>query len=146
MGCCSSSKGGGSKIETVDNLEFKHMNMREVDDFFDKVKTFMDSFKEATAPYEDAKTEFFDVTKFYEVPGAKVTHMVKGTVYGMISMSNGDISKLNLGLTFENPFVTVANDAFAGDLAPYGKELTEAMVKLMKAMKEMVMDNLPDLV
>ena len=83
--------------------------------------------------------------------------MMKGTVYGMISMSNvfilrfstclqGDINKLNLALTFENPYVTVASDAFEGDLAPYGKELTEAMIKLMKAMKEMVVDKLPDLV
>ena len=66
MGCCSSNKGGGgSNVETVHNLEFKRMNMWEVDEFFDKVKTFMDSFKDATAPYEEAKTELYDATTFY---------------------------------------------------------------------------------
>lgn len=41
-----------------------------MDDFFRKVKKFVEDFKGATEPYEEAMKELFDLTKFFEVPGA----------------------------------------------------------------------------
>lgn len=44
--------------------------MYEIDEFFRKVKELLDSFKECTVPLDEAKDDFYDTTKFYEVPGS----------------------------------------------------------------------------
>lgn len=97
---CGGSKGdssGGGETE----IEFDNTSVYDVDRFFDKVKNLMDSYKEATKPYEDALTELEDATEFYKVPGASkifkccsnnllvgVVHIGKGMIYGLVSMSN----------------------------------------------------------
>ena len=69
MGCGASK--GTEKKETVEEMNFKHIGVWEMDDFFRQVKELLDGFKECTAPLDEAKDDFYDTTKFYEVPGAR---------------------------------------------------------------------------
>ena len=41
-----------------------------MDDFFKKASGVLQAFKDITGPLGDQKDNFFDVTGFYEVPGA----------------------------------------------------------------------------
>lgn len=68
MGCGASK--GEAKKETVEEFNFKNIGVYEMDEFFNKVKNLLDSFKECTGPLDEAITDFYDTTKFYEVPGA----------------------------------------------------------------------------
>lgn len=43
-----------------------------MDDFFRECKNLMDKFRDIIKPYEEAVDELYDVTKFYEVPGASM--------------------------------------------------------------------------
>lgn len=69
MGNCGSNKGEAKK-ETVEEFSFKNVGVFEVDEFFGRVKSLLDSFKECTGPLDEASDDFYDTTKFYEVPGA----------------------------------------------------------------------------
>ena len=68
---CGKNKG---KSETepvaVTEIEFKTSNVNSMDHFFIQAKNFLDSVKDITGPLGDQKDSFFDVTGFYEVPGA----------------------------------------------------------------------------
>jgi hypothetical protein len=69
---CGASKGkaeGGNSTESTD-INFKKTNCYQMDDFFDKAMSTLKSFKDITGPLGDQKDNYFDVTGFYEVPGA----------------------------------------------------------------------------
>lgn len=44
--------------------------MASMDDFFQKCRDIIDSFKGTVTPLDDAKDEFYETTGFYEVPGS----------------------------------------------------------------------------
>ena len=56
------------------------------------------------------------------------------------------MSKLQLKFIPEPPFIDISSDAFAGtNLADFAIKVIAALVKCIKALKEMVIDNMPDL-
>ena len=72
MGCgASTGKGeGGEKKEANAEIEFKDTGVWSMDDFFAQAKKTLDAFKDITGPLNEQKEKFYDVTGFYEVPGA----------------------------------------------------------------------------
>ncbi len=70
MGCGASK--GKEESNTTQDLSFKYLGVYEVDEFFRKVKNLVDAFKDATAPYDEARDDLYDSSKFYEVPGASI--------------------------------------------------------------------------
>ena len=70
---CGASKGkegGGSGTADSGDISFKPLNCYQADDFFKKAAGTLQAFKDITGPLSDKKDNFFDVTGFYEVPGA----------------------------------------------------------------------------
>jgi hypothetical protein len=70
---CGASKGkeeGGSSSADSGEITFKKTNCYQMDDFFDKAAKTLQAFKDITGPLGDQRDNFFDVTGFYEVPGA----------------------------------------------------------------------------
>jgi hypothetical protein len=45
-----------------------------MDDFFNEAAKTLAAFKDITGPLSEQKDNFFDVTGFYEVPGASKYH------------------------------------------------------------------------
>jgi len=54
--------------------------------------------------------EFYDVTKFYEVPAARPRHVMWGTFVSFVSISNGNVTDLKLEFKERDPFVTLKSD------------------------------------
>ena len=70
MGCGESKgKAEGGSTEQAE-IEFKETGVWSLDQFFESAKKLLDSFKDITGPLNEQKEKFFDVTGFYEVPGA----------------------------------------------------------------------------
>lgn len=67
---CGASKGKADTEANVTEMTFKPVGVLSMDDFFDKCKETLDSFKDITGPLGEVKDEFFEVTGFYAVPGA----------------------------------------------------------------------------
>lgn len=69
---CGASKGksdeGGSSENA--NIDFKDTGCWSIDDFFQQTTRLLDAFKDITGPLGEQKDNFFEVTGFYEVPGA----------------------------------------------------------------------------
>ena len=55
--------------------------MESVDDFFRDVRELVEAFNDCTTPYDEAKDIFYEVTKFYEVPGACNYHYLWLTIF-----------------------------------------------------------------
>jgi len=51
-------------------MSFKDTGVRDMDIFFGDVKTLLNDFKNITQPLEIALDKFFEITDFYQVPGA----------------------------------------------------------------------------
>lgn len=69
---CGSSKGkseDGGNMEAAD-IEFKDTGVWSIDEFFGQAKKTLEAFKDITGPLGEQKEKFFEVTGFYEVPGA----------------------------------------------------------------------------
>eukprot|EP00349_Pseudokeronopsis_sp_Brazil_P002134 CAMPEP_0202964194 /NCGR_PEP_ID=MMETSP1396-20130829/8274_1 /ASSEMBLY_ACC=CAM_ASM_000872 /TAXON_ID= /ORGANISM="Pseudokeronopsis sp., Strain Brazil" /LENGTH=237 /DNA_ID=CAMNT_0049686111 /DNA_START=19 /DNA_END=732 /DNA_ORIENTATION=- len=149
MGCGASKgkEGGDTEKNEVDEIKFKSMNMWEVDDFFRKVSNFLDDFKGALDPYTEAKKQLYDITKFYEVPGAAPEQVFKGLFYSLVAIAGGDMSKLQLKFIPNPPFMDVSNDAFQGtNLFDFAIKVIATIIKFIKAVNDIVVENLPDLV
>lgn len=69
MGNCGASKGEEKK-ELAEEITFKECYVFSLDEFFGTVRELVNSFRDVSKPMEDAMTELYDITKFYEVPGA----------------------------------------------------------------------------
>lgn len=69
---CGASKGKAEAGATADSGEiaFKKTNCAQMDDFFNETTKTLTAFKDITGPLGEQKDNFFDVTGFYEVPGA----------------------------------------------------------------------------
>ena len=69
---CGASKGKAEGGNTADNgdIAFKKTNCWQMDDFFNEAAKTLAAFKDITGPLSEQKDNFFDVTGFYEVPGA----------------------------------------------------------------------------
>lgn len=48
----------------------------------------MTAFKDITSPLSDQKDNFYDVTGFWEVPGAKVKHAFVGMFISLVASCN----------------------------------------------------------
>jgi hypothetical protein len=69
---CGASKGNDAGGNTADSgdISFKPTNCWQMDDFFKKASGVLQQFKDITSPLSDQKDNFYDVSGFYEVPGA----------------------------------------------------------------------------
>jgi len=67
---CGASKGSEEKNTKETKIDFKHLNVWEMDRFFDQVKELLESVEKLMKPYNEARDTFYEATKFYEVPGA----------------------------------------------------------------------------
>jgi len=97
-------------------MDFKRLDVWEVDRFFDEVKELLEAFKKCTAPYDESRDTFYEATKFFDVPAAKAKHVIIGMFLSLISMSNGDITKLKFDFKLDAPFVEIKFDHFEGDV------------------------------
>ena len=70
----------------------------------------MDKFKAIANAVGDEKENFFEVTGFYEVPGAEIKHAFLGMLYAFISMAKGNYDNLKVNLKTEAPFFEVQSD------------------------------------
>ena len=71
---CGASKGKSAEEASSDTIEFKRVDVWSVDDFFSQAERLQNSFKDLTGPLQEQKDQFFEVTGFYEVPGAGKLH------------------------------------------------------------------------
>ena len=70
---CGASKGkadGGNGASDSGDISFKPTNCLQMDDFFKKAAGVLQSFKDISSPVDDQRDNFYNVTGFYEVPGA----------------------------------------------------------------------------
>ena len=67
MGCGSSK---GKEDKQSDDIEFKATNVTSMDEFFDKCRDIVSGFKDTVTPFDEYKDSFYEVTGFYEIPGA----------------------------------------------------------------------------
>ena len=71
MGCgASKGKADGADANTQNaDITFKTTSCRNMDDFFNQAQSVIQSFKDLTAPLNEQKDNFYDVTGFWEVCG-----------------------------------------------------------------------------
>ena len=68
---CGASKGKEAGASTEDaKIEFKDTGCHSMDEFFSRAKKILKALADITEPLNDQKEKFFEVTGFYEVPGA----------------------------------------------------------------------------
>lgn len=69
---CGSSKGKSDEGGNTESgeIEFKDTGVQSLDDFFGQAKKTLEAFKDITGPLGEQKDAYFEVTGFYEVPGA----------------------------------------------------------------------------
>lgn len=60
------------------------------------------------------------------------------------SYVQGDMKKLQLGFTNEEPYFSIENEAFEGDLAPFAVGMIAAIIQLIKALRSVLEDNVPE--
>ena len=68
---CGASKGKADGTDTAQNADitFKPTSCPNMDDFFNTAQSVIQAFKDLTAPLNEQKDNFYDVTGFWEVCG-----------------------------------------------------------------------------
>lgn len=107
---CGASKGKEEAEPDVTEISFKPVGVDSMDAFFDKAKEVMDNFKDITGPLGEQKDNFFEVTGFYEVPGAEVKHAFLGMFYALVALVKGDMDALGIEWKTGAPMVEVRTD------------------------------------
>ncbi len=136
---CGASKGKAEAEPNITEVNFKPIGVVSMDEFFDKCKETLDSFKDITGPLGEQKDQFYEVTGFYEVPGAEVKHAFLGMFYSLVSLVKGDMSALGIEWKAGAPMVEVRTDEIQGA----GATIYEAFVKYAESLEKCVTEQLP---
>ena len=101
---CNSDKGEKVTVE-VETISFEPTGVPGMDLFFHRVSKLLEHFGELVEPLKEARHNFLHVTNFWDTPGAKTLHAVKGMLLTCGVLSNGDMNKMEITVISSNPFI-----------------------------------------
>jgi hypothetical protein len=70
MGCSAPGSASGPNKKTETEIKFSTTNLRDLDIFFSGAKEVFEAVTKLTKDVREKKDNFFEATKFMEVPGA----------------------------------------------------------------------------